>query len=496
VARGRRAPGRSGLTAAVALVAAALAFLRLPLDGVPDRSHGPVGPPRASAIESSREVTQLPAPLVLPVVMRSDRERPAPFAPALVPAPYRFFGREDLRLHAAPGCAIDPDGPVCAGAARLDEAIRSRVAVLEGFPGDADAPELLLLLGASYQAVADYERAAEYYEAYAWHPSERASERAADALENAVLFRRALGQLDRARTDARRHRDLHARDATQAAARVSLNAGALEETPAAAAAHYGTHLRIFGASLSPGETIRAELRLGRAYHEAGDGARAARALRAADRLWSLSGGRLERDTATAAERDVELAQVRDAVAEARFLLAEQRFERFRAVAPPRFGGPATHVELDRFLAREVVPWVLRKTRLLRAAERAYRRVGALGAGPWAVAAHARSGQMLRQLNDDFRRLDLPATVATGDERITEVETPEIAFRTLSGPAVQRFELCLEAAERDRLYGRWSELCAEALERLDPGRHPPTAEMFRRELQVRDEIVAPRAYYRP
>lgn len=497
------------------MAAAVTVFLRLPLDLPPTRRPTPA---RAVATAATPSAVRAMAP--------TGPERPAERAPALRRQP--TVAREALpRLdapvdasgyHAAPPSALRlPRAWTCV---RRGQPLpcQTRPAGRPGLRGTAGAPgpldadgapalldtlgaapaETLSLLAARQHALGDFDRAADLYEAVGWHADGAAEAPCPgcasphEALEAAILLRQSLGQRDRALQAAARYDELYRRRRPGDAARIGMHAARLEATPEDAAARYEALLSTHGEHVTPSLAIQARVSLGRARWASADPRAAARAFADADRLWRRAGG-----SQMAAPTDVdasqwpaELGRTRDAVAEARFHLAERRRERFAAVTAPRYDGPATADELERFLQRELRPWLARKTRALRGAERAYARVLSLGASRWAVAAQARAAQLYGQLDDDFRAVRLPERVTVEDERISEIPVDDVASRRLSSPAIARFEGCVSTAHRTRQYDAFARSCIESLERLAPERHAPLVELRPDRPHLRDELAPP------
>ncbi|HJL38723.1 MAG TPA: hypothetical protein RMG95_23700, partial [Polyangiaceae bacterium LLY-WYZ-15_(1-7)] len=258
-----------------ALALGALAFLRAPLG--PALSPGPAWPP-ATEPRAHAASQPAPAPAVVAFALATPPppRRRSPEPPAWR-GPYRAFGPVEPRLH-----------PVGWTAAELADAVDERLVSLEDLGDDEAGRDVLFLLGAEHQAQGDFLGAAEYYEAFAAH-SRCAPGRDRDArcdaevvaLENAALFREALGQPGQSQANAALLAARHAQAHPRAATRLALRVG--DGLPRSArAAHLETLRR---RRLPPAEAILAELRLGRAR----EGRAGRAAFRRADRLWERHG---------------------------------------------------------------------------------------------------------------------------------------------------------------------------------------------------------------
>ncbi len=499
--------------ASLAAVSGAVAFLAVPLD-LAGGTGSPTAPPAAEA-RAIEARPRPPPPASAPPSPAPRRVAPADPFEMLLPPPraWRYHPPEGLRLSAIAHCdRCAGDSARCATSDRVQAAIVERTALLDD-PDDGRALDLLFLLGAGYQAVGDWERAAEYYEAFALHgPSEdgagctdeeRATGTCADApaaLENAILFRRALGQVDRALDDAELYERFYSETRVADSARVSAQAGemlAAQGGHVEAASHLGRHTERYARHVPPGAALRMQVRLGRARLEAGDRPAAARLFRRAVRRWQRGLG--ER-IASSPDEDpsasgAEFSRTLEAVSEAAFRLAELRFDAFRAVERPSYEGDGSLGDVERWVATRLRPWVLRKVRALRDARDAYERVAALGVTEWQIAARARTGEAFRMMMEDLAAAPVPEVVASSDEQIAAVAVEADAWREpamaeLRGPAVEAFERCLLTAVRTRHFGAWSRRCADQLTRLDPGAHPPDVELLPGGLRIHDPPVLP------
>ena len=489
--------------ATLAAVSGALAFVGIPLDppGRP-RSEAPAPPapvPRPCVSTRPAEVAAAIRAIARPPAPRVVED---PFS-LLLPPPrtYTYHPPEDLRLSVL-GTRTATD--------RLRRVIAAETALLDD-PGGPAATDLLFYLGASYQRTGDYERAAEYYEAFARHaPSSDAAScdaaaradgscpDAPTALENAILFRRALGQVDRALSNAELYERWYAETRVEDAARVAAHAGALLSEDGGrdeAVSQRAALVESYGRHVSPGAALRMQVQLGRARWDAGDRAGASRIFRrvvarwrsdVADRVAALPDDGSDRSGA-------EFSRTLAAASEAAFLLAEQRFDAFRSMPRPVYEGAPTVSAIDAWTAHELRPWVIRKAHALRDARNAYDRVASLGVTEHQIASRRRIGEMFRMLMDDLAGVPSARAVTLGDEQITEVlvhesEWREPALAQLRAPALAAFELCLRTAVRTRHFGEHSTRCADELTRLDPRAHPELSELRPTQLRLRDGAI--------
>jgi tetratricopeptide (TPR) repeat protein len=491
------------LSVALASTAAVSAFLFVPLD----RAHAPrrqaaVSPPPAMPTAPPGSIAAA-APRRPPARALGRSQDVDPLAWIVAPdAPYTFLGASAFELHQVrPVCAPVPAGPV-------DDVIGARLALSDD-PDAGFGADVLFLLGAAAQSVGDVGRAADYFESFARHtpdasetactPDERLEGGCPDApaaLENAMLFREALGQTDAALADAQLFVATYAETRVRDAARVSRRAGRLLERRGdhrGAAAHYRDHVVTFARHGTPAEAIGAYVRLGRARWQSGDERGAARAFRVALRHWRRAADRIAAASDASGE---EFSHALEAVAEAGFHLAELRRRRYEAVVAPPYRGDGTAADVGRWVRRALRPWVARKLRALEDTRAAYERVSELGATEWKIAAEARIAELYLDVGDAIARAPTPTeirgegelavAVAVGDDWRAE------PLRRLRAPARTAWERCMAAAVSSRHFGSWSARCASGLSEVDPERHPPLRELFRRRHHVASSTRAPAA----
>ena len=456
------------------MVAGATVFLRLPMGFHDAYREGSAGWTRTLPMAGARARAATLAP--------SDR-RPAdvtsrpPLDVLPVSGPYRFVPPADVSLQ-----------PLVAQSRPLATLIEGRLSDLQDFGDGGGSGDVLYLLGADGQATADYAVAADYFETFALSDECELTcgERAA-TLENAIAFRRALGQTSRALRNADDFEVRYAGTEPRAATRVAF--AAAEMTSGVERAERLERLR--RRRLPPAEAIQAEVRLGTSLLRT-DPARAHASFRRADRIWRSNGG-AQMSTSPgldSAEWIGELSRTREAVAEARFQRAESRFRAAERVAPPSYEGPPTQHRVEAFVERRLRPWLARRLRRLRSAEAALDEVDEVGLSSFSVPAAARRGELYQSLADELASLDVPEAITPDDpeEGFSVRQSTAPLHRRLVVPALERFDRCMAAAHETRNYGTWSDRCADALARYEPRWRRP--ELTPRVLRVSSEMVPP------
>ena len=465
-----------------ALVVGTIAFLRIPFD-----SGASVDTPtwQPSAPRAAAAVPQTDPPPVDDTMANAPLRAPDVEPIVYAPSPYRDPGIADAWLH-----------PVARDRDALGAMLTDRLHSFEAYGESSAGRDVLFLLGAEHQGVGDFERAADFYEAFLAHPEAadcreggEGCRAAAASLENAVVFRRALDQPERALADADLFDTRFAHTHPRAATRVAFAASELDPQGPIARLQ-----RLSRRRLPPAEAIQVDVRLGKALWSRDR--RAARvAFRRAERRWSANGRTL---MATSPGLDAttwiaELSRTREALAEARLYEARQRARRAEHLKPPAYRGEPTERRVTQWVERRLRPWMQRRLRAIRHAAEALDRVDALGLSRSTVGAAALRGELYQSLADSLTHLDVPARIAPEhDETIASVETthPPV-YRQLIVPAQQHFRACMEMARETRNYGEASDRCADGLARYEPRWRRPVE--LRPSAPRHTRVVRPEAY---
>lgn len=405
----------------------------------------------------------------------------------------------------------------------VGRAIQVRQALVEGFPASPLAHRAIYLLGASYHALAIYASAADWYERFAReHPEADEStctdtERAAGtcaiahlALENAVFFRVGLGDTERAIADATLYEQSYRRGRPRETADVVFSLGAIYERArdwAGVVTYDRAFLRDYGRVARADQVLQANVRIARAQLALDRADQAEPYLRAALSAWVHGGAEAIAATpGTDAEHALWLAHAREAVSEAEYDLAEERFAAFTAIHFPRYAGQRTLSSVMRWSSRELGPWLTRRFAALHDAEQAYDQIAALGVPEWEIAAATRVGEMYRRIVDDVRSAPVPEEIEDDDElygiyvgtleRILNGSTagadqqwdtaddvmctPESSEPSCTGAplrqATEHFRYCLTLATRVRWFDDHSAQCERELNAMDAAAYPMAAEL--------------------
>lgn len=332
--------------------------------------------------------------------------------------------------------------------------------------GSPLAAKAMVRLGASYQSMALYAEAADWYERFATvHPREPES---ASALSDAAILRVGLGddaaatrdvamflenwgstrrpeaaqlelmmathhaehgEKERARATVRGAMEMLDRGPIDLAIRAHALAATLAETPAVARTE---HAKVLSAWADP---------------EAGE-----RALR---RGWPReSEGQLDR----------RLARVLGAVGAARFFAAEERrHAEVDSVKFPVYTGAIEKVALSTYAQSRLRDWYVKKRGAIERVEPEYIKVldtRPMPAPAWVIAAGAAVGAMWGELADDFRRVPAPAALKKAPALYKSYFD---ALEAMSGPIRTRFakpamKRCLDLSIKYQYFDASSRTC--------------------------------------
>lgn len=383
---------------------------------------------------------------------------------------------------------------------QVGNAIQVREALLADYPESAHARQTLLELAQIYEALAEYPRAAQRYEQFA--EAYRKDSEAAPALAKAYVFRRALGQRDRATENLTRYESLFARRDVGRAATVFWSQSELLDDSKAREAHAREYIARYGSKGGIDRLAVAHATLGRelwrtsCVRPAADGTCVTMKYAAVDaspgefctarRVTALQIGRRRKVRAERAQehltRAVELAErvlerpldparqqaLVEALAMARVLAAQPAYEAFLRETSASHGTTLTelrdlHERLDPELEELKV---------------AYREIFELGHGPWAGRAAWQWTLAHDRLGDELR-IEVPETKSGPSERSSYCKRKRGPADALHEAATQALQFCVERAMQGQSFGPFARACEQELQRRKPKEYPPTYELFDR-----------------
>jgi hypothetical protein len=421
----------------------------------------------------------------------------------------------------------------------LGRAMRVRERLVQLFleRNSAWAQRALYRLAANYHAIQVFGRAADFYEQYADYvnthraevvaaaraAAERARstgstvaqddplEQAAEALRIATIFRIGLGQDDRALANARKFAQYYGTDParrrsaasvvfsigqiyTDRVARLRRQSGGTSEernrrqTEIRGAwneviNHYSGYMRTYAAQGTLDQKVQGAVALGRGYWNLDNFRQAEVYFTQAVTAWGTAAegqaapgeAQIRQELGDQAGDAVEKS--RQAVAEARFYLAELLYNRFMAQRIPAYSGGGTRRAFDTWTTRTLTPWITARQAVLDQATTKFREVITMHVPNWEIAAYARLADMYYQ----FARTIREAPVAPDIQRNADLLD---AYNVLRDESTQRyvntaqtgFQECIQRSTTVHWFNEWSELCERELNMIDRLRFPLADEL--------------------
>jgi outer membrane protein assembly factor BamD (BamD/ComL family) len=396
----------------------------------------------------------------------------------------------------------------------IGTAIEIFEALAREYPKSELAARALVKLGDNYARIAWYREAAEKLEEYAKRYG--GEHDAFDAMNDAVLYRKGIGDDKQAIADTSFFVDaFEARDGA-AAADASYSLTAIYEKkgdPDATVKHLRRYVARFGAKGGVAREVGAWSRIAellwarscgvttvdgscvkvareRAVRRTGGRARTKLPTQCGDsdkiRLVVvardaalLKQARAAMAMAVAAyERGGRPRAARSPYARARFLQAEASYEAYLALAFPAnldFTAGKAKKSLARFDA-----WVKARRTAGAKAAKLYGVVVEIKEPDDAIASAARLGQIEQNFAAALYTAPIPASVRTGAGAAEAVDTYCTTLDDVAAPheeeAVHSFDRCLAASTRLGWFSTWSRLCERELGQLRPDAYPTAAEL--------------------
>ncbi|MBK8257016.1 MAG: tetratricopeptide repeat protein [Polyangiaceae bacterium] len=269
-------------------------------------------------------------------------------------------------------------------------------------------------IGANYQAIAMYEDAAAFYERFA--AESPTLEKAADALQDAIVLRLGLGNEKQALADAELFTRTFGSQKPAQAARISLAiATHLSEKNGFAGAR--KRLSDSMASIDSKATLDVQIQahslLGHVYDRLGLPSQAVSEHNRVKSGWAnpeLAVKKLTEIYPDEGERLRHLAKTLSAVGRSLFFFAEQKKLDVDKIKFPEYKGSGAKDDVLRHVNTKVMDWAKKKRAAIDVADIEYRKIANLlpSAPPkWTVASAARVGQMLGKFVAEFRAAPIP-----------------------------------------------------------------------------------------
>ncbi|MBL8601839.1 MAG: tetratricopeptide repeat protein [Myxococcales bacterium] len=438
---------------------------------------------------------------------------------------HRECGRLDEMLYNA---AIYYDAALLLGRAML---VRERLVQAYLQRNSPWAVRALYRLAGNYHAIQVFGRAADMYEQYADYVATHRAEveaaartaeeqarrtgsavardnpldQAADALRQATIFRIGLGQEDRALANAQKFARYFGNDPQRrrVAAGVVYSIGQIYRDRVARLRaqnsthseerherdqqirqawndlirHYADFMRRYAEQGTTDQKIQGAVALARGYWNIQDYRQATTYFQQAVTLWGTAAQgeqpqgerQIREQLGDQAEGAVEASK--DAVAEARFYLAEVAYQRFMAARLPAFSGTNRRA-FDTWTQQRLTPYIVSRRRLMEEATAKYTEVMAMRVPNWEIAGASRISDMNNQFAITIRNAPIPPDVQRNADlldayRLLLDETTQPFINT----AVTGFTACIVRATQVHWFNEWSQLCERSLNTIDRQRFP-------------------------
>jgi tetratricopeptide (TPR) repeat protein len=357
----------------------------------------------------------------------------------------------------------------------LAKSIRARMILLDeryGLHETQLAMKATYEIGGNYQAIAVYDRAADFFEKYAEDTKYR-GEYADQALSDSVVLRLGLGQEEKAIDDAAKFNRYHGRrkpaDAAQIAFSVAAHFGEKKDW-AKVIKYLATGMGTIDKNAHLDIRVQAHALLGRAHVMSKRQAQASGEYNKVLGLWKdprAAAGQIQgiagEDEASKTRR---LGRALEGVGEAVFFFAEQKRAKVETVKFPAYTGPGDKEKVLKHINEKVAAWIKKKKPLIEEATKEYKKIIDLEPVPpprWVIAAGARVGQMWGKFVDEFRAAPIPDYMKKDYElRTAYYGALDDASEPQKQTAKGAFETCLGYSVKYQYFDYFSRSCEEWL----------------------------------
>jgi hypothetical protein len=297
----------------------------------------------------------------------------------------------------------------------LAKSIVARMILLNPAYGMQDtdlAKKAIYEIGGNYQAIAVYDKAAQFYELYAERTKYR-GETADQALSDAVVLRLGLGQESEALEDAaifrRKYGARKPKQAAQIAFAIAAHYGSQSDWKDVSKSLNGGALRLIDKSAALNVRLQAHALLARAYQNQKRKPQADREYKKVVGLWK-DPAKAEKAIRDAGGGNRELGRALESVGEGLFYFAEQRKAKVDALGFPKYKGKKDKEGITKHIGTKVKDWYIKKQKLIKEVSLEYVKIINLQPVPpprWVIAAGSQVGEMWGKFVKDFRSAPIP-----------------------------------------------------------------------------------------
>lgn len=330
---------------------------------------------------------------------------------------------------------------------RLGMSLLANQYLIEYVPDSDLVPETTYLLGQTYYRMALYGEAAEYYEQYV--DAAPRGEQVRNALINASVCRKGLGQYDAAIEDLRRFiraSDESEPDQLEAIAASNYEIAEnylLDRDYTRAISAYEGVIDDF-AGVLPDRAMRSHLRIADIYEERNQADRAAQWYQRGIEFWN----------GVAPEARAAMTQAgRDAAARAHFEIGEEVYLEFAEI---ELEGNEQQVQ-EAFIAKQEAAG---------RAEQAFTLVIPIGSPGWSVATFTRVGQMYQAFYEQLIDSPVPEGLSLIEAEVYQEEI-EMRAAALKDQAMDMYANAIETARAAGYFSDYAQQAADLYQELDP-----------------------------
>lgn len=323
-------------------------------------------------------------------------------------------------------------------------------------------------IGGNYQAIAMYDKSAEYYEMYAETVKYKGDD-AVQALSDGVVLRLGLGQEEQALANAKTFRTKFGGRKPKQAAQIAF----------AIAAHYGNKgawndakksllgqaMGLIDRAASLDVRMQAHALLGRSYDKLKTDVAARREYGKVAALWKDPAA-AEKAIRAAGGGDREVGRALESVGEALFYSAEQSKKKVDAYEFPKYKGRKDKEGISKHIGTKVKDWYTKKKTMIEAASVEYKKVIDLQPVPpprWVIASGSQVGAMWGKFVADFRSAPIPKEWESDFEiRTAYYGALDDASEPFKNQAKGAFVICIGYSAKYQYFDGYSRTCEEWL----------------------------------
>ncbi len=328
------------------------------------------------------------------------------------------------------------------------------------------AKKAIYEIGGNYQAIAVYDKAADYYEQYA--DADVKGEKADLALSDAVLLRLGLGQEAEALRDAEKFRKNYGASKQSQTASIAFAIGAHYAEKGDwdnARKNLSGNMSVIDKA-SPDIQVQAHATLGRVYAKIPQGDKLAKNEYAKVRnIWGDGSKAVEAIRAAhPGDADKAIGKALNAVGEAIFYNAdEMKVATVDQIKFPIYVGNGDMKSVKAHIDTKVKGWLEKKKPAIEKAEAEYKKIVDLQPAPppkWVIAAGSRVGLMWGNFVDEFRAAPIPSNIKSDAElRGAYYDGLDGASEPIkSGRAKPALQTCLTYSVKFQYFDDYSRSC--------------------------------------